>query len=212
MDLLVSKQRNLGILLNRKQVHRKRQRTWAISRATCAARASSASCFCFSFASLSSVKPATAWVSLSHSFVGPTLPSLSKNTGRVGFELVLDIELALDRGAGGCGEARPHRSPSHVGKPFSVSSPSLDCIPQTTATRLEALALPRASSDGCEPRVTRMLFPRLAFLINFFRAFANSLSRVFVSSGTRRLITKPSCHFNACYKPTDSLLAFTSCR
>ena len=212
MDLLVSKQRNLGILLNRKQVHRKRQRTWAISRATCAARASSASCFCFSFASLSSVKPATAWVSLSHSFVGPTLPSLSKNTGRVGFELVLDIELALDRGAGGCGEARPHRSPSHVGKPFSVSSPSLDCIPQTTATRLEALALPRASSDGCEPRVTRMLFPRLAFLINFFRAFAFSGERVFVSSGTRRLITKPSCHFNACYKPTDSLLAFTSCR
>ena len=212
MDLLVSKQRNLGILLNRKQVHRKRQRTWAISRATCAARASSASCFCFSFASLSSVKPATAWVSLSHSFVGPTLPSLSKNTGRVGFELVLDIELALDRGAGGCGEARPHRSPSHVGKPFSVSSPSLDCIPQTTATRLEALALPRVSSDGCEPRVTRMLFPRLAFLINFFRANAFPFSRVFVSSGTRRLITKPSCHFNACYKPTDSLLAFTSCR
>ena len=203
MDLLVSKQRNLGILLNRKQVHRKRQRTWAISRATCAARASSASCFCFSFASLSSVKPATAWVSLSHSFVGPTLPSLSKNTGRVGFELVLDIELALDRGAGGCGEARPHRSPSHVGKPFSVSSPSLDCIPQTTATRLEALALPRASSDGCEPRVTRMLFPRLAFLINFFSSFCffRGASFCFERYSYGRVITKPSCHFNACYKP-----------
>ena len=201
MNLLVSEQRNLGILINRKQVPRTRQRTWAISRATCAARASSASCFCFSFASLSRVKPATAWVSLSHSFVGPTLPSLSKNTGRVGFELVLDIELALDRGAGGCGEARPHRSPSHVGKPFSVSSPSLDCIPQATATRLEALALPRVSSDGCEPRVTRTLFPRLAFLIFFFSSLLFPFREFFVSSTLERtqwphhLITKPSLSF-----------------
>ena len=183
MNLLVSKQRNLGILINRKQVPRTRQRTWAISRATCAARASSASCFCFSFASLSSVKPATAWVSLSHSFVGPTLPSLSKNTGRVGFELVLDIELALDRGAGGCGEARPHRSPSHVGKPFSVSSPSLDCIPQATATRLEALALPRVSSGWLRAASDADAFSAFGVFDFFFFELAFSLSRVFVSSG-----------------------------
>ena len=169
----MSKQRNLGIL-NRKQIPRKRQRTCAISRATCAARASSASCFCFSFASLSSVKPATAWVSLSHSFVGPTLPSLSKNTGRVGFELVLDIELVLDRAAGGCGEARPHRSPSHVGKPFNVSSPSLDCIPLAAATgskplrcRVRAAMAAGSRAEYDSDVLAKRFSAALAFLIYF---------------------------------------------
>lgn len=142
------------------------ERTCAISRATCAARASSASCFCFSV-SLSSLKPATAWVSLSHSFVGPTLPSLSKNTGKEESKVVR--ELVLCRGGGGCGEARPHRSPSHAGNPFSASLPPsfdegvFELIPAPATTGLQPLRC--RARDECGANSKGVLFSQ--FDLNF---------------------------------------------